>query len=166
MFGSSDDNRSQDQGGAREGLSTKEGGGKRAAAGRQTGSEAGVRAMSVRENAKSNRHRKTHPVEPGGASGEFMHLTRGGLWRESAGEVSRGRSSEDSRGNTVGAKGRRNRQVRSTGGLRPTWRRVPRNDVGAATTATSRAGAPGGSGWTPRQAGCVRDKSWAGRIPE
>ena len=54
-----------------------------------------MRAMSVLENAKSNRHRKTHLVEPDGAGRELMHLTRGGLRRESAGEVSRGRSSEE-----------------------------------------------------------------------
>ncbi len=68
-----------------------------------------MRAMSVRENAKSNRHRKTHLVEPDGAGREFMHLTRGDLPRESVGDVSRGRSSVDDRANPVGAKGRRNR---------------------------------------------------------
>ena len=38
-----------------------------------------MRATSVRENAKSNSHRKTHWVEPDGTDGEFTHLTRGGL---------------------------------------------------------------------------------------
>lgn len=37
----------------------------------------------------------------------FMHLTRGDLLSESEGEVSRGRSSEDARRKTGGAKGRR-----------------------------------------------------------
>ena len=54
-----------------------------------------MRAMSMLGNAKSNRHRKTHQVEPDGAGRKFMHLTRGGLRRESGGEVSRGRSSEE-----------------------------------------------------------------------
>jgi len=66
-----------------------------------------MRAMSVLGNAKSNRHRKTHRVEPDGAGRKFMHLTRGDLPSESEGEVSRGRSSEDNRGNPEGAKGRR-----------------------------------------------------------
>src|SRR5690606_2548779 len=107
MFGSSDNNRSQDQGVSREGLSTKEGGGKDTAVGTRTGSEAAMRAMSVLENAKSNRHQKTHRVEPDGTGRKFTHLTRGDLWRESAGEVSRGRSSEEARGNSGRAKGRR-----------------------------------------------------------
>ena len=47
MFGNSDNNRSQDQGGDREGLSMKEGGGKDTAVGTRTGSEAEMRAMSV-----------------------------------------------------------------------------------------------------------------------
>lgn len=56
-----------------------------------------MRAISVRENAKSNRHRKTHRVEPGGTGRKFMHLTRGGLECESTQEVSRGRSSKEGR---------------------------------------------------------------------
>jgi hypothetical protein len=71
-----------------------------------------MRAMSVRENAKSNRHRKTHRVEPDGAGRKFMHLTRGGLPRESAGEVSRGRSSADARLTAGRAKGRRMQETR------------------------------------------------------
>jgi hypothetical protein len=112
MFGKSDNNRSRDQGGPREGLSTKEGGGKGPTVGTRTGSEAAMRATSVLGNAKSNRHRKTHRVEPDGTGREFTHLTRGGLRRESAGGVSRGRSSEESRGNPEGAKGRRDRAKR------------------------------------------------------
>ena len=112
MFGRSDNNRSQDQGGPREGLSVKEGGGKGPTVGTRTGSEALMRAISVLANAKSNRHRKTHRVEPDGAGREFRHLTRGDLQRENAGEVSRGRSSEDARGNPRGAKGRRDREKR------------------------------------------------------
>ena len=54
-----------------------------------------MRAMSVRENAKSNRHRKTHRVEPDGTGRMFTNLTRGDLRRESDGGVSRGRSSEE-----------------------------------------------------------------------
>lgn len=109
MFGSSDSNRSQDQGGHREVLSAKEGGGKEAAAGTRTGSEARTRATSVLGNAKSNRHRKTRLVEPGGTTRKFTRLTRGGLRRESVGGVSRGRSSDEVRVTPGGAKGRRDR---------------------------------------------------------
>lgn len=49
--------------------------------------------MSVLGNAKSNRHRKTHQVEPGGTGGKFQRLTWGELRHESGGVVSRGRSS-------------------------------------------------------------------------
>ena len=69
-----------------------------------------VRAMSVRLNAKSQSHRKTHQVEPDGTGRKFMHLTRGDLWRESAGEVSRGRSSEEAARKHGGAKGQRTRK--------------------------------------------------------
>lgn len=57
-----------------------------------------MRAMSVRANAKSNSHQKTHRVEPDGTGQKkFMHLTRGGLPAERPGGVSRGRSSEEGR---------------------------------------------------------------------
>jgi hypothetical protein len=111
MFGNSDNNRSEGPGGCREALSTKAVWSKGTTVGTQTGSEAEMRAMSVRENAKSNRHRKTHLVEPDGTGREFMHLTRGDLPCESRGEVSRGHSSADDRGNPVGAKGRRMRET-------------------------------------------------------
>ncbi len=64
-------------------------------------------AISVLGNAKSNCHRKTHAVELGGAGRKYMHLTRGELRSERAGEVSRVRSSEDARRKAGGAKGRR-----------------------------------------------------------
>ena len=150
MFGMSDNNRSQSQGGCREVLSTKEGGGKGTTVGTQTGSEAAMRAMSVRESAKSNCHRKTHLVEPDGAGREFMHLTRGGLWRESARGVSRGHSSEEDRGNPVGAKGRRNREARSTERLRPQRQEVLRNRWDVATAAAIPQGGRFGPGWTTR----------------
>jgi hypothetical protein len=111
MFGNSDNNRSQDQGGPRERLSTKEGGGKDTAVGTRTGSEALMRAMSVLANAKSNRHRKTHRVEPDGTGRKFTRLTRGGPPSESAAGVSRGRSSEEGWGNPDGAKGYRDSLV-------------------------------------------------------
>src|SRR5579872_3919050 len=115
MFGSSDNNRSEGLGECREALSTKAIWSKGTTVGTRTGSEAEMRAMSVRESAKSNCHRKTHLVEPDGTGRKFMHLTRGGLGRESAPEVSSGHSSEEPRGNPVGAKGQRNRTARSTG---------------------------------------------------
>ena len=114
MTGSSDSNRSESQGGFREEFSTKEGrskGNDRRNTNRQRGR---MRAISVLGNAKSNRHRKTHQVEPDGTGPKrmFMHLTRGDLRCESGGEVSRGRSSEESRGNTEGAKGQRTQEAK------------------------------------------------------
>lgn len=76
-------------------VSWRKPGAKDTAVGTRTGSEAEVWAKSVLASAKSNRHRKTHRVEPGGACRKYMHLTRGDLLRESVGEVSRGHSSED-----------------------------------------------------------------------
>ena len=149
MTGNSDNNRSERQGGCREALSTKEVCSKGTTVGTRTGSEAEMRAMSVRANAKSNRHRKTHRVEPDGTGRKFMHLTRGGLPRESAREVSRGRSSEDGRGNPDGAKGRRNRKARSTERLRPPWRAVLRNQRGVTTAVASPSGERRALGWIP-----------------
>ncbi len=163
MFGNSDNNRSEGQGGCREALSTKAVWSKGTTVGTRTGSEAEMRAMSVRENAKSNRHRKTHLVEPDGAGREFMHLTRGDLPRESVGEVSRGRSSADGRGNPVGAKGRRNRTARSTERLRPLWRAVLRNWQGVATAAAAQPGVKRAPGWTPRSAPRAGGKPRVGR---
>ena len=151
MFGVRDNNRSERQGGCRKALSTKEVRSKGTTVGTRTGSEAEMRAMSVRENAKSNRHPKTHRVEPDGAGRKFMHLTRGDLPRESAGEVSKGRSSEEGRGNPVGAKGRRNRKARSTERLRPYGRVVLRNGWGVAITAASLPGERSATGWIPRR---------------
>ena len=163
MFGTSDNNRSQDQGGWREALSTKAGGGKGPTVGTRTGSEAMMRATSVLGNAKSNCHRKTHRVEPDGAGRKFTHLTRGGLRRESVGGVSRGHSSEEGRGNPVGAKGRRARPARSTNRLRWAGRADIRNQPGATTAVTSRLGASGAPGWNPRSEASAEDESAAGR---
>ena len=149
MTGDSDNNRSKGQGGSREALSTKEVRSKGTTVGIRTGSEAVMRAMSVRENAKSNSHRKTHRVEPDGTGRKFMHLTRGGLPRESGGGVSRGRSSEESRGNPEGAKGRRTSRRRSTDRLRGMKQGVARNSTGPATEAGSRAGGEEASRWNP-----------------
>gem|GEM_PF-2013706 len=119
MSGSSDSNRSESQGGFREELSTKEGrskGNDRRNTNRQGGR---MRAISVLGNAKSKGHRKTHQVEPGGTGPKrmFMHLTRGDLRRESGGEVSRGRSSEEARRKAGGAKGRRTTERATKTGL-------------------------------------------------
>ena len=119
MTGSSDSNRSESQGGFREEFSTKEGrskGNDRRNTNRQRGR---MRAISVLGNAKSNRHRKTHQVEPDGTGPKrmFMHLTRGDLRRESGGEVSRGRSSEETRRKAGGAKGRRTTERATKTGL-------------------------------------------------
>lgn len=166
MFGNSDNNRSQDQGGPREGFSTKEGGGKDTAVGTRTGSEAAMRAMSVRENAKSNSHRKTHWVEPDGTGRKFTHLTRGDLWRESAGEVSRGRSSEEARGNPGGAKGRREEGKRNAADPRKHGRAGLRNAPGVTTTVASRSGASEADGWSPDRHARAGTESGNGRKAE
>ena len=143
MTGSSDNNRSESQGGFREELSTKEGRSEdhdRRNTNRQRGR---VRAISVLGNAKSKSHRKTHPVEPDGTESKkkmFIHLTRGDLRWESGGEVSRGRSSEESRGNTEGAKGQRTKRGPSANHPAGSRREESRNNPGVATTATTRVG--------------------------
>lgn len=155
MFGVSDNNRSQDQGGCREVLSMKEGGGKGPTVGTRTGSEAAMRATSVLGNAKSNSHRKTHRVEPDGTGRKFTHLTRGGLLRENVGEVSRGHSSENARENPGGAKGRRDRARRDRRTApRVRARRAPkpagRDNYGRHPAGRERVG------WVESQLGCSR----------
>lgn len=141
MTGSSDSIRSESQGGFREELSTKEGRSEdndRRNTNRQRGR---VRAISVLGNAKSKSHRKTHQVEPDGTESKmFMHLTRGDLRWESGGEVSRGRSSEESRGNTEGAKGQRTKRGPWANHPAGSRREESRNNPGVATTATTRLG--------------------------
>jgi RNA-directed DNA polymerase len=98
-----------------------------------------MRAMSVLENAKSNRHRKTHRVEPDGTGRTFMHLTRGGLVCESRRGVSRGHSSEEGR-ESGWSEGPKNQQKAIN---RPTYggdARSPAKQTGAATAAASGAG--------------------------
>lgn len=163
MFGNSDNNRSQDQGGPREGLSTKEGGGKDTAVGIRTGSEAAMRAMSVLGNAKSNCHRKTHRVEPDGTGRKFTHLTRGGLRRESVGGVSRGHSSEDAWGNPGRAKGLRVGETRIALIPRSRGREGLRNESGVTITVATWFGASGTGGWNPVRATSAGIESDTGR---
>ncbi len=105
--------------------------------------------MSVLGNTKSKSHRKAHRVEPDDAGRKFMHLTRGDLPRESAGEVSRGRSSVESRRKAEGAKGQRTKREQSTDRLRPGRRGDIRNGTGAATAAATRIGGCGVWWWSP-----------------
>jgi hypothetical protein len=163
MFGNSDNNRSQDQGGPREGLSTKEGGGEDTAVGTRTGSEAAMRANSVLGNAKSNRHQKTHRVEPDGTGRKFTHLTRGGLRRESVGGVSRGHSSEESRGNPTGAKDLRVGETRIASSPWSCGREGLRNELGVTITVATRIGASGADGWNPVRAASAGIESGTGR---
>ena len=72
----------------------KEAEGKLSTAGIRTGSEAGCGRQAGPEQ-RSPKVIKTHHVEPGGAREQILHLTWGDLFRESGGEVSRGRSSEE-----------------------------------------------------------------------
>src|SRR5436305_18725 len=64
-----------------------------------------VRAASVLANAKPKAHLDA-PGRVGWRLGKVQVLTRGDLLRESAGEVSRGRSSDDARRKAGRAKGR------------------------------------------------------------
>jgi hypothetical protein len=65
-------------------------------------------ATSVQANAKSEIHQDTSGKAR--RHGETVEtLTRGDLSREDEAEVSRGRSSDEARGNAGGAKGQRNR---------------------------------------------------------
>lgn len=136
MTGGSDNNRSEGQGGRREALSAKEVRSKGTTVGTRTGSEAAMRAMSVLANAKSNRHRKTHRVEPDGTGRKSMHLTRGGLADESQRGVSRGHSSEEGR-ESGWSEGLKNQQKainrRTSAG--DAW--SPAKPTGAATAAAS-----------------------------
>jgi hypothetical protein len=147
MTGSRDSNRSESQGGSCEGLSAKEGRSKDHDR-RNTNRQRGLMwAMSVRENAKSESHRKTHHVEPDGTGlKEFMHLTRGGLHCESGAGVSRSHSSEDARGNMGVAKGRRTKRRHSAKTLVGRRRAGERNTTGVATTAASCGGGSGVEG--------------------
>jgi hypothetical protein len=154
MTGLSDNNRNESQGGTREGDQLKEGRSEGTTVGTRTGREAAMRAMSVRENAKSNSHRKTHRVEPGGTGRKFMHLTRGGLGRESVRGVSRSRSSEEGR-ESGWSEGLKNCRRQSTDGPISNGRVVPRNIPGVAITAASGGGGDrrrGGSTTCPSHA--------------
>jgi hypothetical protein len=152
MTGNSENNRSERQAHDREVGRVKEVRSEGTTVGTRTGQRGRARAMSVLGNAKSDNHQKTRVVEPGGTGRKFMHLTRGGLPDERRGEVSRGRSSEESRGNPEGAKGRRTREratatrpqepgekTPGTGGARQS-RQLPRR-----ATDGNPDGSPGGS---------------------
>lgn len=135
MTGLSDNNRSERQGRCREAPGTKEVRSKGTTVGTRTGSEAVMRAISVRQNAKSNSHRKTHRVEPDGTGQKkFMHLTRGGLPAERPGGVSRGRISGEGResGWSKGPKNQCKAVNRRTGGKDAC---SPAKQPGAATAA-------------------------------
>jgi len=90
--------------------------------------------MSVLATTKSDRHRKTHEVEPDGMARKFTHLTRGGLLCESAGEVSRGRSSEEA-GETQRSEGPKNQTRESSRmTLKDPSEESSANETGATTT--------------------------------
>jgi hypothetical protein len=166
MIGKSGNNRREGQGGFREGLSAKAVRIKGTTVGTRTGSEAVERAMRVLAATKSNRHRKPHTVEPDGTGRKFMHLTRGGLGRESAGGVSRGHRSEESPGNGEGAKGRRTKREQSADNPRNGERAGRRNDKGVATAAATLCGAGGRRGWIPPEPVGAAAKSPGGRKEE
>ena len=151
MTGNSENNRSERQGCCREAASTKEVRSKGTTVGKRTEQRGRAGAMSVLGNAKSNQHRKTRTVEPGGTGRKFMHLTRGDLLCESAGEVSRGRSSEESRRKAEGAKGRRTTERATETGLRKPGEEKPETrrerqlrQLPVLANAGSAAGMPGG----------------------
>ena len=72
-----------------------------------------VRAASVRVNAKPKAHQGASG-RAGWRVGKVQVLTRGELLRESAGEVSRGRSSDDARRKAGRAKGQNTNEHGST----------------------------------------------------
>lgn len=149
MTGSSGNNRSERQHLPREGAEWKEVRSEGTIAGTRTDKEAEVRAMSVLRNAKSDSHRKTHPVRSGDAGRKFMHLTRGELLCESTGEVSRDHSSVEASRKAGGAKGRRTKRERSADDLRQSQRAAPRNRAGQASAAGSRKAGRGDRWWIP-----------------
>lgn len=149
MTGSSDNNRSERQGGSREGTQLKEVSSKGTTVGTRTDSEAAMWAISVRGNAKSESHRKTHRVESGGTGRKFMHLTRGDLSCESSAGVSRGRSSEEACRKAGRTKGRRTKKGRTTDGPYANGRGVVRNNMGVATAAATCAGRWEADWWNP-----------------
>ena len=103
--------------------------------------------MSVRANAKSNRHRKTHEVESGGPTRKFRHLTRGDLLRENAGEVSRGRSSDEAGESPVERRaeepGERSSRITLTGDSEES----SANSEGVTTAVATRTGGGGRHDW-------------------
>jgi hypothetical protein len=122
-----------------------------------------MRAMSVLGNAKSNCHQKTHRVEPDGTGRKFTHLTRGDLPSESPAGVSKGRSSEDARGNAGRAKGRRDGEKRIASSPRSSGREGLRNEPGVTITVATRFGASGTSGWNPARTVSAGTESDLGR---
>jgi len=69
-----------------------------------------MRATSWLGTGEVQTSTKTHQVEPDGALWKSRHLTRGDLWGESPGGVSRGHSSEETLWKGRGAKGRRTKE--------------------------------------------------------
>ncbi len=99
------------QGGVREGVAERSG--RQTRDHRKTNRQRGrQRATSVLANAKSKTHQDV-ACRDGWHAGKVQVLTRGGLLRESAEGVSRGRSSEESARKNAGAKGRRNQKQSS-----------------------------------------------------
>jgi len=96
-------------------------------------------------NAKSNRHRKTQEVEPDDTGRNSGHLTRGDLSGESAAEVSRGRSSEESRWKPERAKGQRTKRQTSWKNSGKAEREVSWNSLGASQEHTSQTAQRGES---------------------
>lgn len=138
-------NRSERQGGFREELSSKEVRSKDTTVGTRTSSEAGCVAISVRVNAKSDIQRKAHHVDEDGTGRKFMHLTRGGLDRESGQGVSRSHSSEEAC-ESRWSEGLKNRRRQSTDGPSDRRRVVARNISGVVVKTATRGGAKGSSG--------------------
>jgi hypothetical protein len=109
MIGNSDSNLSEPQGAVRED-EPEEAASKGTGTGTRTADIGLMRAMSVRVNAKSESHRKAHWVNAGVTGRKMTDLTQGDLPAEREAEVSRGHSSEESRGNPERVKDRRNKR--------------------------------------------------------
>jgi hypothetical protein len=109
--------------------------------------------MSVLGNAKSDRHRKPCEVESGDAGRKSWRLTRGDLCRESGGEVSRGRSSEEAP-ERAWSEGPKDYETGHFDHLRAKARSCPKPPDVATAAAIGREDAHGNR-WLP-----VRSKSW------
>ena len=137
MTGSRDSNRSEPPGGGRE-AGAESSGEQRESRRNTNGPRGRTRVMSVRVNAKSNRHRKPRLVEPGGLARKCVFLLGETSSARAPGGVSRGHSSADAGRKPGGAKGRRTVETAQFGELGLAVRGAVRNSGGSGLPTASR----------------------------